>query len=90
MNGRFLEVTYRKGRPIAAYLYLPRKPDDRCARSKCFDPGLVMDFAEDGRVIGIEITSPTKTTLADLNRALTAVSQPELEPKDAAPLLNAA
>jgi hypothetical protein len=58
MRGRFLEVTYRDGKPIAAYLYLPRRPDDHSVRTRRFDRGLVMDLAEDGRPIGIEITSP--------------------------------
>jgi hypothetical protein len=49
-----------------------------------------MDLAEDGRPIGIEITSPKLTTLAELNRALTEVNQPELRPDEAAPLLSAA
>jgi hypothetical protein len=90
MRGRFLEVTYRNGKPIAAYLYLPRTPDDHSVRTRRFEPGLVMDIAKDGRAIGIEITSPTVTSLADLNLALAAVNQPELQPNEAAPLLSAA
>ncbi len=29
MAGRSLEVTYRDGKPVAAYLYLPRQSGDR-------------------------------------------------------------
>jgi hypothetical protein len=90
MKGRFLEITYRNGRAVAAYLYLPRKPDDRSVRTMRLDGGLIIDLAGDGRAIGIEITSPTRTTLADLNGALAKVSQPELQPDEAAPLLSAA
>jgi hypothetical protein len=32
MRGRYLEVTFRKGRPIAAYLYLPRRGSDKAVR----------------------------------------------------------
>ena len=32
MRGRYLEVTFRKGRAIAAYLYLPRRGAERAAR----------------------------------------------------------
>lgn len=90
MNSRFLEITYRNGRAIAAYLYLPRRPDDRSVRTARLGNGLVIDFAEDGRAIGIEITSPSATTLSDLNRALVESHQPELLPGEASPLIQAA
>jgi len=90
MKGRFLEITYRNGKPIAAYLYLPRRPDDHSASTKRLDGGLVIDLAKDGVAIGIEITSPRITTLADLNRALAEAKQPELLPDEAAPLIRAA
>ena len=32
MRGRYLEVTFRKGRAIAAHLYLPRRGTERAAR----------------------------------------------------------
>jgi hypothetical protein len=90
MRGRFLEVTYRNGKLIAAYLYLPRKPEDRSVRTKRLERGLIVDIAGDGRAIGIEITSPTVITLTDLNLALAEANQPELQPDEAAPLLSAA
>jgi hypothetical protein len=34
MKDAYLEVTYRKGRPLAAYLYLPREPGVKIARSE--------------------------------------------------------
>ena len=90
MKGRFLEITYRNGKLIAAYLYLPRLPDQRSVRTKRLGRGLVIDLAEDGQAIGIEITSPRSTTIADLNQALAEANQPALKPDEAAPLLNAA
>ena len=59
MKEPYLEVTFRHGRPIAAYYYLPRGADQRSARSRRVEPGLVIDFAADGQAIGIEITTPT-------------------------------
>jgi hypothetical protein len=44
----YLEVTYRKGKPLAAYWYLPRKPGDFAARTVPSGSGLNLDFAEDG------------------------------------------
>jgi len=86
MKQRFLEITYRKGKPLAAYLYLPRNPGDKAARTQRQDSGLLIDYAEDGRPIGIEITAPTKITLAALNRALSIAHQEPATPEDFAPL----
>jgi uncharacterized protein YuzE len=40
---------------MAAYLYLPRKPGDHAARMTEIPGGMLIDFAADGRAIGIEI-----------------------------------
>jgi hypothetical protein len=44
MKNSYLEVTFRRGRPLAAYLYLPRQPNDKSYRTKRAEPGLVIDF----------------------------------------------
>lgn len=90
MNQRYLQVTYRNGRPLAAYLYLPRKVGDKSARSVKCEGGLVVDFAADGRPIGIEITSPKSTTLDHLNRALASANQSPIAAQEFQPLLTAA
>lgn len=87
MKQRFLEITYRKGKPLAAYLYLPRNTGDKSARSDRQEAGLLIDYAADGRAIGIEITAPSKTTLAAVNQALAAAGQEPLAADDFAPLL---
>ena len=46
-----LTVTYRRGRPIAAYFRLPRERGDRVATSQRVDDVLIVDRAEDGRPI---------------------------------------
>src|SRR6266581_4425748 len=58
MRGRYLEVTFRKGRAIAAYLYLPRRGAERAARVSKATPGLLIDYNANGKAIGIEITAP--------------------------------
>ncbi len=75
MKHRFLEITFRKGKPLAAYLYLPRNPGDTSVRTQRHESGLLMDYAADGRAIGLEITAPSKVTLATLNQALAAANQ---------------
>jgi hypothetical protein len=87
MNNRYLEITYRHGKPVAAYFYLPRQTDDAGTKSIAGSAGLITDYAADGRPIGIEITSPTSITLLALNEALAAACQPPATPDDIAPLL---
>jgi uncharacterized protein YuzE len=86
LKPRYLEVTFRNGKPLAAYLYLPRNPGDASVRTVRHEEGLLIDFAEDGRAIGIEITAPRKVSLERLNRALAAVNQDPVTPEDLRPL----
>ena len=51
MRGRYLEVTFRKGRAIAAYLYLPRRGAERAARVSKASPGLLIDYNANGKAI---------------------------------------
>jgi hypothetical protein len=86
MKHSYLEVTYRKGRVLAAYFYLPREANDISVRTERLDGGLVVDFASDGRPIGIEITSPSQFDLSILNQALSRLGQQPLPADDLAPL----
>ncbi len=86
MSESYLEVTFRHGKPLAAYLYLPRKSHDKSHRTMRVEPGLIIDFARDKRPIGIEITSPSKTSLVALNRLLRELGMPPLSRDDFAPL----
>lgn len=89
MKRSYLEVTYRKGRPLAAYYYLPRQDGDRSARTERAEGGLLVDYAADGRPIGIEITSPSLLEVAALNRVLVRLGQAPVLPEDLAPLVAA-
>ena len=86
MSQPYLEVTYRHGRPLAAYLYLPRQAGDKSHHTIKSSPGLLIDFHKDGRPIGIEITDPTKITLAALNRTLRELGVPAARKSDLLPL----
>jgi hypothetical protein len=80
MKELYLEITYRHGRPIAAYLYLPRASRDRSRRSAKAAAGLVIDFTHRGKPIGIEITA------AAVNRVLRELGFPLIKQADLAPL----
>ncbi len=89
MNNSYLEVTFRHGRPLAAYYYLPRRPKDKSHRTRRVEPGLVIDLTGDGRAIGIEIVAPDKLTLTVFNRVLRELGFPPLKRADLAPLVAA-
>ena len=86
MQEPYLEVTFRSGRPMAAYYYLPRQPGDRSYRTAQAEPGLVVDFNERGKPIGIEITAPTKISVQALNRVLRSLGFPAAKRADLGPL----
>jgi hypothetical protein len=87
MNEAYLEVTFRKGRPLAAYYYLPRRPGQKAHKSLCLESGLVVDLNRSGKPIGIEITAPEELSLAALNRVMRRFGLSAVRRADIAPLL---
>src|SRR5258708_37467997 len=88
-NSSYLEVTYREGRAIAAYYYLPRRLGQRSVRTRRAEGGLLVDYARGGRPIGVEIPNPRALSVAALNRVLRALCVPPVKRADVAPLLAA-
>jgi hypothetical protein len=85
-SGCYLKVTYRRGNPLAAYLYLPRQENDKSRRVVEEGRGLIVDLTADNRSIGIEILSPQHVSLATINVILTRYALPALELQELAPL----
>ena len=85
MSKSYLEVTYRKGKPFAAYLYLDRRAGDKAARTERHGDMLI-DVSSDGRTIGVEFTRAGLVDLSKLNDVLRELHQPVLEASDVAPL----
>lgn len=86
MKEPYLEITFRHGRALAAYLYLPREGDEKSARTEEATPGLLIDFAADGRPIGLEITAPNRVSADTINRVLADLGLATLSDADLAPL----
>ena len=86
MKRTYLEVTFRKGKPLVAYLCLPRHANDRSARVETVGDDFAIDYAEDGRPIGIEILSPRIATVEQINAILTRIHLPPVEAVELAPL----
>jgi len=89
MKHSYLEVTYRKGRILAAYYYLPRGEEEKSVRTERVSDGLLVDFSSDGKPIGIEISSPSQFDLSALNEALKRLGQEPVHPEDLSPLVAA-
>jgi hypothetical protein len=86
MKGAYLQVTYRGGRPIAAYYYLPRTGARTSVRVEERCQGMLVDFAAEGDPLGIEITTPSITTLDGFNEVLQSLGFAPATPQELAPL----
>jgi len=89
MNTPYLEVTYRRGRAIAAYYYLPRRPGQRSVRTQRVEAGLLVDYARGGRPIGVEITNPGALSVAAFNRVLRELGFASVSREEVGPLIAA-
>ena len=74
-----LTVTYRRCRPIAAYVCLQRKEDDRVATTERLDAAVLVDRAADGRAIGIEIVDPSQCGPDRLTNVLRSLGHCEVD-----------
>ncbi|MCA1791617.1 MAG: hypothetical protein LC667_17725 [Thioalkalivibrio sp.] len=89
MHQSYLEVTFRRGKPIAGYYYLPRRAGQKSYRTERLNAGLLVDYNRSGRPIGIEITAPGELSLTALNRVLRHLGQDPIRRAEIAPLLAA-
>jgi hypothetical protein len=85
MSKPYLEITYRDGKPFAAYLYLARHPGDRSVRTERRGAFLI-DFNDVGRPIGIEFVTIGRINPDAVNQLLAELSEPALSAADLAPL----
>jgi hypothetical protein len=86
MKQRYLAVTFRKGKPFAAYLYLPRASGARVTRTLDEGRGVYVDFDQDDAPIGVEITAPGAVSAEELNALLVRHGLAPLDAEEWAPL----
>ena len=87
MTERSLQVTYRKGRPFAAYLHLSHATGEKSARTVATPDGLlVVDYNGAERALGIEITAPQAVSLERLNELLLPLGQSPLADQEFKPV----
>ncbi len=86
MKHRYLEVTFRKGKALAAYLFLPHAIGVRASSTADGGHGVRIDLDELGIPIGIEITAPASVSITQLNEVLIKYGVAPLETEEWAPL----
>lgn len=87
MTERSLQVTYRKGRPFAAYLHLSHATCEKSARTVATPDGLlVIDYSSAGLAVGVEITAPHNVSLDRLNELLAGLGEAPLAEQEYRPV----
>ena len=86
MQDNYLEITYRKGKPLCAYLYLSRKPNEHSARTQKYKDGIIIDFDENNNPIGIEMTAPSLASASEINILLEKFHVNSIPEEDLLPL----
>lgn len=87
MTERSLQVTYRKGRVLAAYLHLSHPAGEKSAKTVASPDGLlVVDCSATGRAVGVEITAPQAVPLDRLNQLLAELGELPLAEQDYKPV----
>lgn len=90
MTERSLQVTYRKGRPFAAYLHLAHATGEKSAKTVASADGLlVVDYDSIGAPLGVEITAPRAVSLDRLNQLLAQLGELPLAQQDYSPVMAA-
>lgn len=84
-----LQVTYRKGTPFAAYIYLEHRPGQRSARTEEISPDLLIDYDAEGNPLGIEIVSPGYVSFEELKNLFQHLGLDGPDREEVAPLLAA-
>lgn len=81
-----LQITYRKGRPPAACIYLSSKRGQRSTRTEEVAPDLLVDYGEDGIPLGVEIVAPGEVGMDGTVGLLDRLGGGRLAPAELAPL----
>jgi hypothetical protein len=86
MTKRSLQVTYRNGRPFAAYLHLSHPTGEKSAKTVASQDGLlIVDYGATGRPVGVEIAAPQAVPLERLNELLAELGEPPMAELDYKP-----
>jgi uncharacterized protein YuzE len=80
-----IQVTFRKGRPLAAYLRI-QGSRTKVSRTKKITSSLLVDFDARGDAVGLEILAFDARTLGRINKILVSLGHTALPKSELAPL----
>ena len=83
-----LQITYRRGKPFAAYLTIGGRSNRKVAASRECGP-IVVDFDADENVLGFEIHTITPAAIERLKRELIALNLTDVSERELQPLIAA-
>ena len=81
-----LQITYRKGKPFAAYIYLSHRCGQKSVRTEAITEDLLIDYAQDGTPLGIEIVSPGIVGIDEIQGVFDRLGLGRPEPVELEPL----
>lgn len=84
-----VQVTYRGGKPLAAYIYLSGRKGRKSVRTEEFRPNVLIDYAADGSPLGVEVLS-LRLTSDDLYAVFDHLGLDRPDPHELQPILEAA
>jgi len=82
MTGRYLQITYDDGRPLAAYLRLSRPAGAESVRTEEVGDGLIVDYDEGGTPLGLEIVNPEVVSGEQINAVLASLGIPVMSQRE--------
>jgi uncharacterized protein YuzE len=83
-----VQVTYRRGKPLAAYIYLAGRKG-KSVRTEEVRPNLLVDYSQDGSPLGIEVLS-VRVSSDDLYAVFDHLGLNRPDPRELQPILEAA
>lgn len=89
MSGFTVQITYRRGKPLAAYIYLAGRKGQKSVRTEEFRPNLLVDYSQEGSPLGIEVLS-LKLSSDDLYAVFDHLGLNRPDPTELQPILQAA
>ncbi len=81
-----LQITYRKGKPFAAYIYLSHRRGQKSVRTEAITEDLLIDYTQDGTPLGIEIVSPEIVSIDEIQRVFDRLGLSRPEPIELEPI----
>ncbi len=68
---------------------IPSKPNEKRAKCRRVEPGMILDINKEGKLIGLELTSPRLVTLEHINHVLEQYGMDPIKESTIKPLLAA-